>query len=112
LAARCRQVLASEQDQVLVKELGARLAHASNVAILAGDFLRFPVPFTPYKVFANIPFSITAIVGKLTSRTSPPIDAFLTVQREAADRFLGTLRQTLASVLLHPWFEPRVVHRF
>jgi 16S rRNA A1518/A1519 N6-dimethyltransferase RsmA/KsgA/DIM1 with predicted DNA glycosylase/AP lyase activity len=64
-------------------------------------------------VFANIPFNITAaIVGRLTSGASPPVDAYLGVQREAADRFLGTPRETLAAVLLKPWFEPSVVHRF
>ena len=113
LAARCRQVLAVEKDPVLVEDLRARFAHATNVALFASDFLSFPLPLTTYKVFANIPFNITAaIVGKLTSGTSPPVDAYLGVQREAAERFLGTPRETLAAVLLKPWFEPTVVHRF
>jgi 23S rRNA (adenine-N6)-dimethyltransferase len=113
LAARCRQVLAVEQDPVLVEELRGRFAHTSNVALFAGDFLSFPLPLTTYKVFANIPFNITAaIVGKLTSGTSPPSDTYLAVQREAAARFMGTPRETLVSVLLKPWFEPTVVHRF
>jgi 23S rRNA (adenine-N6)-dimethyltransferase len=113
LAARCRQVLAVEQDPILVEELSARFAGTCNVALFAGDFLSFPLPLTAYKVFANIPFNITAaIVGKLTSGTSPPIDAYLAVQREAADRFLGIPRQTLFAVLIQPWFEPTVVHHF
>ncbi|MGH2618016.1 MAG: 23S ribosomal RNA methyltransferase Erm [Thermomicrobiales bacterium] len=113
LAARCRQVLAVEKDPVLVERLRTRFADAPNVALFAADFLTFPLPLSPYKVFANIPFNITAaIVGKLTSGTSPPIDAYLGVQREAADRFLGMPRETLAAVLLKPWFEPSVVHRF
>jgi 23S rRNA (adenine-N6)-dimethyltransferase len=113
LAARCRQVLAVEQDPVLVEELRGRFAHTSNVALFAGDFLSFPLPLTTYKVFANIPFNITAaIVGKLTSGTSPPSDTYLAVQREAAARFMGTPRETLVSVLLKSWFEPTVVHHF
>jgi 23S rRNA (adenine-N6)-dimethyltransferase len=113
LAARCRQVLAVEQDADLVEALRARFAHAPNVALFAGDFRNFPLPLAAYKVFANIPFNITAaIVGKLTSGASPPVDAYLAVQREAAGRFLGTPRQTLVAVLLKPWFEPTVVHRF
>src|SRR5215217_5678367 len=113
LAARCRQVLAVEQDPNLAEELRVQFAHAPNVALFADDFLSFPLPLTAYKVFANIPFNITAaIVGKLTSGTSPPVDAYLAVQREAADRFLGTPRETLIAVLLKPWFEPTVVHRF
>jgi 23S rRNA (adenine-N6)-dimethyltransferase len=113
LAARCRQVLAVEQDPVLVEELQVQFARAPNVALFAGDFLSFPLPLTTYKVFANIPFNITAaIVGKLTSGTSPPIDTYLAVQCEAAARFMGTPQETLAAVLLKPWFEPTVVHRF
>src|SRR5215204_7341153 len=113
LAARCRQVLAVEQDPVLVEALRAQFAHVPNVALFAGDFLSFPLPLTAYKVFANIPFNITAaIVGKLTSGTSPPSDTYLAVQREAAARFMGTPQETLIAVLLKPWFEPTVVHRF
>ena len=113
LAARCRQVLAVEQDPVLVEGLRVQFAHAANVALFADDFRRFPLPRTPYKVFANIPFNITAaIVGKLTSGASPPIDTYLAVQREAAARFMGTPQETLVAVLLKPWFEPTVVHRF
>ena len=90
LAARCRQVIAVEKDPVLVEELRARFAQGGNVALFAADFLEFPLPLTSYKVFANIPFNITAaIVGKLTSGISPPSDAYLGMQREAADRFLG-----------------------
>jgi 23S rRNA (adenine-N6)-dimethyltransferase len=113
LAARCRQVLAVEQDPVLVEALRVQFARAPNVALFAGDFLSFPLPLSTYKVFANIPFNITAaIVGKLTSGTSPPVDTYLAVQREAAARFMGTPQETLVAVLLKPWFEPTVVHRF
>jgi 23S rRNA (adenine-N6)-dimethyltransferase len=113
LAAHCRQVLAVEQDPILVEQLRAQFAHVPNVALFAGDFLSFPLPLTTYKVFANIPFNITAaIVGKLTSGTSPPVDTYLAVQREAAARFMGTPQETLVAVLLKPWFEPAVVHRF
>ena len=113
LAARCRQVLAVEKDPLLVDALRARFQHEPNVALFAADFLTFPLPHSPYKVFANIPFNITAaIVGKLTSGSSPPVDAYLAMQREAAERFLGVPRTTLVAALLRPWFEPRIVHRF
>ncbi len=113
LAARCRQVLAVEKDPLLVEELRLRFAAAGNVALFAFDFLHFPLPLTTYKVFASIPFNITAaIVGKLTSGSSPPVDAYLGMQREAADRFLGRPHETMAAVLLKPWFEPVIVHHF
>lgn len=113
LAARCRQVLAVEKDPKMVAELRLRFAEAGNIALFAADFLSFPLPLTTYKVFANIPFNVTAaIVGKLTSGSSPPVDAHLAMQREAAERFLGQPKQTLVAVLLHPWFAPSIVHRF
>lgn len=113
LAHHCRQVLAVEMDDRLGQHLQTRFAGSSNVAVFAGDFLQFPLPLTPFKVFASIPFNVTtAIVGKLTSGTSPPADTYLVVQREAAERFAGTPRATLVSTLLRPWFEPAVVHQF
>lgn len=113
LAQRCRQVIAVEKDAVLAARLRRRLARRPNVAVHAADFLTFPLPPRPYKVFANIPFNITtAIVAKLTSGISPPTDSYLAVQREAAQRFLGQPDQTLYALLLQPWFAVSLFHRF
>lgn len=113
LAARCHQVLAVEKDPDLAERARDRVAGTANVAIFASDFLAFPLPATPYKVFANIPFNITAaIMTKLTSGSSPPEDAYLVAQREAAAKFLGEPRETLYALLLKPWFEPTLVYRF
>lgn len=113
LAATCRQVLAIEKDEALADELSAHLAGLSNVAVFAADFLDFPLPLTEYKVFASIPFNVTtAVVTKLTTEARAPEDAYLVVQREAAARFLGEPRESLRAVLLKPWFEPTLSHRF
>ena len=113
LAARCRQVVAVEKDPVLAHQMGHRMGGVGNVAVFEADFLHFPLPVTPYKVVANIPFNVTTeIVSKLTSGSSPPVDAYLVVQREAADKFVGRPRESLYATLLKPWFEPAVVHRF
>jgi 23S rRNA (adenine-N6)-dimethyltransferase len=83
------------------------------VTILEGDFLNYPLPRKPYKVFANIPFNITtAIVTRLTAAQYPPEAAYLTMQKEAADKFLGKPCESLYAVLLKPWFEMDMVHRF
>jgi 23S rRNA (adenine-N6)-dimethyltransferase len=113
LAARCRRVLAVERDPRLASSLRDRFGGDPRVTIHAGDFLRFPLPAGPYKVFANIPFFATAaIVAKLTSGVSPPDDSYLVVQREAAARYLGEPVETLVALLLKPRFEPTVEHRF
>ena len=113
LAPRCRQVLAIERDPRLVARLRGRLAGVANVAVFEADFLGFPLPITGYKVFASIPFDITAaVVARLTSGPGAADDAYLVVQREAAQKLLGEPRESLAGVLLKPWFEPTLVHRF
>jgi len=64
-------------------------------------------------VFASIPFNITsAIITRLTTGAGQPEDSYLVVQKEAAGRFIGQPGQTLAALLLGPWFEPTIQHRF
>lgn len=113
LAARCRQVLAVELDAELARELAARTGER-NVLVIAGDFLLTPLPPPPYKVMANIPFARTAgIVRRLTEAANPPEDAYLIVQREAAERFAGGpyAPEGVPSLLLKPWWHVEIVQR-
>jgi len=113
LAARCRQVVAVERDPALVRRLRRRFVAAPRVAIHEGDILDFALPRAPYKVFANIPFNVTAaIVARLTAAPCPPDDAYLVMQREAAARFQGRPQGTLTAALLWPWFDLTVTYRF
>ncbi|HZU68165.1 MAG TPA: 23S ribosomal RNA methyltransferase Erm [Ktedonobacteraceae bacterium] len=113
LALRCKQVVAIEIDPCLTTMLRQRFASTPDVIIREGDFLEYHLPRKPYKVFANIPFNITAaIVTKLTLEENPPEDAYLVMQKEAAERFLGKPHESLYSVLLKPWFEVELLHRF
>lgn len=113
LAVCAGGVIAIEKDPLLAARLQRRFAGRPHVAIQAADALTVPLPGEPYRVFASIPFNRTAaIVGKLTSGVSPPEDAFLVLPAEAAARYLGRPEETLAALLLKPWFEPTVFHRF
>lgn len=113
LSERCRHVVAIERDQRLADVLRRRFTGRPNITLFASDFLDFPSPVTPYKVFANVPFNVTAaIVGKLTAVRPAPDDLYLVVQKEAAHRFLGQPAETLYSLLLKPWFAPTVLHQF
>jgi 23S rRNA (adenine-N6)-dimethyltransferase len=99
-------VLAIEQDERLCGLLRQRLAGRPNVACHRADFLTFPLPTTPYRVVSNVPYAITAaLVRKLLHAARPPDDAILIVQREAAEKFAGTPRETQFSLLHKPWFE-------
>ena len=79
-----------EFDGALAEALRARFQGDDRVTIVRSDFLRFRLPDVPYKVLGNIPFNQTAaIVRRLVQADSPPRDAWLVVQREAAERFAG-----------------------
>jgi 23S rRNA (adenine-N6)-dimethyltransferase len=113
LALRCKQVVAIEKDPGLSALLLQKFTDTPNVTLHEGDFLYYGLPHRPYKVFANIPFNITkAIVTRLTAAEYPPQDAYLTMQKEAAEMFLGKPHESLCSVLLKPWFEMEMMHRF
>ena len=113
LAQRCKQVIAIEKDPRLSALLLQKFVSMPNVTIHEGDFLHYRLPRKPYKVFANIPFNITtAIVTRLTAEEYPPEDAYLAIQKEAAGMFVGRPHECLRSLLLKPWFEVEIVHRF
>lgn len=113
LAKRAAQVIAIEHDAELAWMLGEHLREVSNVCVFPYDALQFPVPLTPCKVFANIPFRHTsAMIGKLTTGVAPPEDIWLIVQKEAADRYLPGRAMTMVAVSLAPWFVVSVEHLF
>ena len=113
LAKASGQVVAIEIDKNLYDKLKIKFAKSSNVEIQYGDFMASLLPKQPYKVFSNIPFNITAqIIKKLTESENPPEDTYLFVQNESADKFCGVSKETQASLLLKPWFDLSIVHRF
>ena len=113
LRLRGARANAVEKDPRLCERLRATFGRDVGVHVSCDDFLRTPLPSVPYKVFASPPFDITAaIVSKLVDAPNPPVDAFLAVQREAAERCLGRPSETLYALLLKPWFSPAVVHEF
>lgn len=77
------------------------------------DFLTTRLPARPYKVFANIPFSITGdIIRKLLQSSHPPSDCYLIVQSEAASKFIIGPVNTMAALLYYPWWDVSVGHKF
>lgn len=113
LARRARRVVAIEKDPVLVEQLRTRFDHQANVVVHEADLRDHPLPRSDYVVVANPPFDITtSVVRVLTSAPVPPRDAFLVLQREAAKRFIGRPRMTLAALLIAPWFSLQPLYRF
>ena len=112
LAERCRHVVAYEIDPRVFHGLEQRYRDSSAVTLVQADFLACELPCGPYKVCASLPFNFTAdVVAKLTSGVDPPQDAYLIVQREAAERFIADHRQrcTLVACLLYPRWHARLL---
>lgn len=113
LSKVCGRVVAIEFERGLALLLQKRFADHKNVEIVKADVLQFQFPAVPYKVFSNIPFNVTAdILKKLLSGGNPPVSAYLILQREAAEKYLGARGTRQVSLLLHPWYEMRILYKF
>jgi 23S rRNA (adenine-N6)-dimethyltransferase len=113
LARAAREVIAVEKDPNLARSTRTRLSNFENIEIVETDFFDFPLPCESFKVFASVPFNTTAaIVRRLTDAANAPVDSYLIVQREAAERFIGEPVTTLQAVLLSARFDTEVIHRF
>ena len=115
LAKSADKILAIEVDKKLADSLREQFKFQKNVAVINKDFRNFCLPKDNYKVLANIPFIITSVViKKLLFAKDPPLDAYLVVQKEAAEKFMTRFdkRNSQISVLVHPFFDIKVIHRF
>ncbi len=111
LAAHGCRVIAVEKDVRLFRPLRARFLGRTNVECRHADYLTLRPPGALHKVVSSVPYSITsAVVRKVIADGAA--DAFLIVQREAAEKFAGTPRETLFSLLHKPWLDIRVGRSF
>jgi len=112
LAQRARKVIAVELDPFFVTYLRDLLD--GKTEIVHGDFLHTPLPRVAYKLLGNPPYTRTTdIIRRLHSTPNPPEDAWLILQREAAQRFVGMpyVDETLWSLRLKPWWHVEIVDR-
>lgn len=106
-----KQVIAIEADKNLAHALNNELVNLPHVQIIAADFLSWQLPQYPYKVFANIPFAMTAdIINKLT-QNSYFQSGYLIVQDKAALRFAPERKQTQIAILLAPIFHMEIISK-
>ena len=110
LARIARKVIAIEKDPVLVRQLRERFQGVDNVEIMANDFLQYRIPNREYKILANIPYNITAdIVRKILYTPPAPSEAYLVMQKEAAEKFSGSPSETQFSILAKPLFHLQII---
>lgn len=115
LIKNCKNVVAIELDEKLNKILSKTFNNQPNIEIRNEDFLTTKLPETPYKVFSNIPFNLTAsIIKKLIFANNHPLDSYLFIQKEATNKYLGQpySKETQTSILIKPWFELSIIHNF
>ncbi|MCL2772726.1 MAG: rRNA adenine N(6)-methyltransferase family protein [Oscillospiraceae bacterium] len=110
----CCMVDGFEIDLKLYNQLLSKLGNAENLKLRHIDFLKAVLPeHKPYKVFSNIPFSITSdIIRKLTTTKNPPQEAWLVMEKGAAKRFTGCPNDTPASILIKPFFDMKIDYYF
>lgn len=110
LAKMSKKVIAIEIDRNLINQIEKNI----NIEIVSKDFLKYELPKFAYKVFANIPFSVTnEIIRKLVGDKNSPIDCYLMVQKEAAEKFcIKNLVNNMTAILYFPWWDIKVIHTF
>lgn len=113
----CRRggfVYSVEIDRKLYESAKEKLSDLSNLNLVCGDFLDCSLPAKgDYKVFANIPYSITTqIVEKLTRVSNLPTEIWLVMEKGAAKRFMGLPKETEKSLLLKVNWTTEIVYHF
>lgn len=109
LAKVVKEVIAVEKDTTLFEELKSKIQNL-KVKIINGDFLEYELPKDKYKIFANIPFSITSeIMNKILASANMPESMYLIMQQETAEKFSGARCESLSSVLTKPFFEVKIL---
>lgn len=110
----CGTVTAYEIDPKLVEYLNKQFEGEKNLKLTHRDFLEAALPSKgQYKVFSNIPFSITsAIMRKLTQGVNPPHESWLVMEKGAAKRFMGKPHETVLSLTIKPFFTTEVQYHF
>ena len=109
IAKKAKEVWAIEKDKTLFDQLNDKFK-MSNVKLINIDFLEFKLPEEKYKVFSNIPFSITSeIINKFLKTKNRPEEMYLILQKEAAEKFAGIPRETQSSILTKPFYEVEIL---
>ena len=111
LSRRCARVLAYEAEPIAAKKLRQNMSNLANVNVIEQDFLQATLPSGSYKVFANIPFSLSsAIVRKLCEAANPPKSIYLIVQKQFAQKLIveGDHFHGALGMMIAPWWTTRI----
>lgn len=105
-----KKVIAIEKDRILVDGLVKKFGGVGNLEIVEGDILTTELPTSDFKIFSNIPFSITSeIMTHVLQSKVLPTSMYLIMQQETAEKFAGSRCESLSSVLTKPFFEVKIL---
>lgn len=111
LSRRAARVLAYEAEPVAAKKLRLNMSNLENVKVIEQDFLQAELPNDPYKVFANIPFSLSSpIVHKLCEADNAPKSIYLVLQKQFAQKLIATGDHFHGALgmMIAPWWTTRI----
>ncbi len=113
LLHKSQHVLAIEIDSYWHEYLKNKFNDNNNSTLYHEDILTYQLPSLPYKVFANIPFSIEGkIIRLLIDAKNPPEDSYLIMMKEVAYRLSAPDRDNMFSIMHKPWFDFSIYHHF
>ena len=113
LVKYCDNVIAYELDSRYFGILKETLKDNLSVILKNEDFLACTLPNKGYKVFANIPFSLTSdIINKITDIESKLLEAYLFVQKESSERYMEGFKNTQIATILSSIYDFCVIVDF
>lgn len=113
LIQQAGHVFGVEIDARWCTYLREKFRDAHTFTLYQTDILSYALPAYPYKVFANIPFSIEGkIIRKLIDDVHPPQDCYLVVMKKLAQRLCAAHGENMFSIMHKPWFDFSIVYHF
>lgn len=106
------KVLAVEKDRQIFSYLKKRFKGEVNLTLINDDILRLDKYPSPYRIVANIPYSITAkIIRKFTAdETNKPKSLLIMVQKEVGERVCAQPRKlNLLAICAQLYGQPSIV---
>lgn len=114
LTQRASEVVGIEYDKQLTPNLKDKLSIYKNLKIISEDFLKYPLPNKPFKIFANPPFNLSAdIINKILKFPNNMIEAYLILQDKTAERFIGgpMYENNQISTLWKPIYDIQIISK-
>jgi 23S rRNA (adenine-N6)-dimethyltransferase len=111
LLNRAKEVIVIEKDRDLITDLKDKFSQSTNLRIFNQDFLSYSLPNIPFKIFSNIPFSVTAeIVDKILKDKNKASEIYFIMQLEAAEKYIPDQNSnTQNSIVLAPFYDTEII---